>query len=172
MSNVLPTKYSIAAWRVYRTRVVLAAAASMFIGACVALLSLLPGYIVLRIANANLQQATSATTTTTTSESSSLARTRSLVTVLTPLVASSSPSERMLQLIALRPQGITLQELSYTRGSPGTIILSGTAISSMAIDQYRNALRAAPDVLDATVPISDLAGAGDGAFTITVTGTF
>lgn len=172
MSNVLPEEAKRDAWRTYRARMIIAGSLVALLAAALSLVALLPSYLVLadsgRASNArSLQQATDQI------ERDALAQVRSLLTIIAPVLsASTTPSEVAAAALSYRPAHILIDDVSFRVGSPGTVVIRGTAQSREAINEYRQALMKDLRFKSVSVPVGDLARAEDGHFSITLTGDF
>ncbi|MFA7302850.1 MAG: hypothetical protein WC030_03840 [Candidatus Paceibacterota bacterium] len=94
------------------------------------------------------------------------------VAILAPRAAAVSVSEMVRKILAVTRTGVSLTSLSYATGAaskPSTVLVSGMATSRDALHAYQIALREAPFVETAEVPVSSFAKDADIAFTITVT---
>ncbi len=167
MSNVLPNSSQKAVWHEYRARFVLVGS---IVASLVALVALVPSYLALRVDEGSLVPATS--TPSAAQDGIAMAHLKVLVTTLSPLAASSSPVDAMTAALANKPAGIVITHLTYTAGSPASLVLSGTASDTQTLNAYQMALRANSRFTAASVPIDQLAGAGNGQFTLTVSGTY
>lgn len=104
--------------------------------------------------------------------SARLAALSSDVAILTALADAPSVSKIMSAVLAVSRPGITLSSFTYTPAegkTPGTLIISGTAMTRDALRNYQLALQSAPFAVSATLPVSAYAEDTYIAFTITVT---
>jgi hypothetical protein len=124
----------------------------------------------------------SANTTTETSASAEdvamradITRSQSLLKQFSQMASTSLAFNALQTILLHRPASITINQLDYTRGvggKPGTILVTGSGSGRDAINTYRLALEAKGNFADVSVPVSALAGADAGRFTMTITGTF
>lgn len=173
MANVL-TKESLSAVRsLYRSRFVLAGSLVAIVSGAVALFALMPAYAALSAQRLAVTDPLSSVSLPPSTDRDDVARARVLVQELGP-VASSSPSVLNVlgDVFGMRPAGVKISSVSYERGDPGTIIVSGTVPSRDEINTYRAVLSSDPRFKNVSVPISTLTGLGGGNFSVTLTGTF
>ncbi|HEX8946620.1 MAG TPA: hypothetical protein VF829_00165 [Candidatus Paceibacterota bacterium] len=77
-------------------------------------------------------------------------------------------------VLGIPHEGIAISSVSYTAPQPpkpGTMVLSGTATTRNALQQYQHALEAAPFITGVNLPVEAYAKETDIAFTVTLTGT-
>lgn len=173
MSNVLPSEARAALWRMYRSRFILVGASVFLLVALLSFGALLPGYVALRSSGATLSEQDTKTITTDKKESEELAYAQSLLAVLSPFTsASTTPTRIIRDALVARPKGLLVTHIIFSGGKSGEIVLSGSATSLEAIQAYQEALRADPQFTNVSVPVGDLAGTGDGGFSITLSGNF
>src|SRR5262249_50203723 len=98
MSNVLPESESKATWRMYRARFLVAGSLLLISCAARAALVLLPSYLILGFDAIPSAQQTSPDTATQ-SDRLEIAHTQALMTQLSPLVATTSPSALVEQAL-------------------------------------------------------------------------
>lgn len=163
-------------WRFYRARLSLAAAVTLCACGLLAFLALLPAYAALRAEGAFFETAPSANAGVQKgkdSERDQILRTRILLEQLSPVASSTAPMfDALISALGMRPSGVTVDRVNYVRDAGGEVTIGGTASSREGVQAYVAALRADPRWKNISVPIGDLAGTGDGRFSITVTGTF
>ncbi|MDO8576286.1 MAG: hypothetical protein Q7R90_03155 [bacterium] len=172
MSNVLPKEAKKAAWRMYRARFVIAGSLVALAAAGLSALSLLPSYLALHAAgpvNTSLNTAKSASNET---DRAALTSIRAMVETLAPLIATTTPTAAITQALSTRPPAISIDHVTYSAGSPGMIILAGTAATREALGGYRQALSANPLWKTVFVPIGDLTGEPGARFSISLSGDF
>lgn len=169
MSNILPTVSKKAMWRAYRLRFVTAGSFVVLVCAAIAALALSPSFLALRMVDMQ-PQGSAPTSGSFAADRSTVARTQGLVSVLAPLMATSTPSSAILAVLSLRPHGISITGLSLTRGSPGTLVLTGVSSGNTVLDAYQRTLRTSGTFSSVSVPVNDLVGTGGGRFTMTLTG--
>lgn len=174
MVNVLPDGARKNVWRFYRARLVFAAAATLCTSGLFALLALLPAYAALRAESSFFDTKSSAAAGVQKgkdAERDQILRTRILLEQLSPVASSTAPVlDALLSALDTRPAGVTVDRMNYVRGAE--VIIGGSARSREGVQAYVAALRLDPRWKNISVPIGDLAGTGDGRFSITLTGTF
>lgn len=101
-------------------------------------------------------------------------RARALVFELKDAVyASSTPSQAIAVALSMKPAGIEVDQVNYTRDVKGAIAISGTAPSPEVLDTYRAALLKRPDLYsEVALPVQALVNSEGGRFTLTLTGAF
>lgn len=151
----------------------------LFMGALCALMcalvsafALVPAYAVLYVTKPIIPASAGVSATSTQDDTAAIVQAKALLSTLTSIATSSSPAERIALVLNARPAGILVEHVALTHGTPGTLVLAGSANDSVALNRYQNTLRTVAGVTSVNVPINDLAGAGNGDFTITLTGDF
>ena len=176
MVNVLPEGARKSIWAFYRTRLLLAASVALSVCGLLALLALLPAYAALRAEGAFSNAASSVDTEVQKGkdpERDQILRTRILLEQLSPTASSTAPMfDALISALGKRPAGIAVDRIRYGRDTEGELTIGGTASSREGVQAYVAALRTDPRWGSISVPIGDLAGTGDGRFSITLTGTF
>lgn len=167
MSNVLPETSEVRVWHLYRARFIIAGSILALLVALLAFLLLLPSYLALQANEATLPRAT--TSVTLPKEQADIARTQSILSTLQPLMAATtSPSEALASALALRPHGVVVDGITY---NPGLLLITGVSARD-AINTYKKALLGDSHFKSVFVPVEDLAGAGGGRFSVTLSGNF
>ena len=169
MSNVLPESARKKVWSMYRGRLITVASLSAIAAALLSAVALAPIYISLRLEVNALPHPADMPADNT--DRTALQHTQTLLKALRPVLATTTPSMALEQALAVKPSGATVTAISYAAGNPGTIYLSGSA-SRDVINQYQQKLQSVPLFKKVVVPLGDLAGAGDGTFSITLSGSF
>lgn len=175
MSNVLPPDVQKEIWSSHRANFILVGSLVLFVGAFLALLTLLPSIIATGIfdGGAGASKNVLLTEIQAEEERNEILRARMLVTQFSPLASSTALTfEALTAALKARPKGALVQEIQYTQGDKGKIILSGTAADRTAISAYRTALDEVPYFESISVPVGAFAGAEGGRFSITLTGEF
>ncbi len=174
MANVLPENAQKKLRAEQRARFILAGSFAAILCAFIALLALLPAYLVVNASDTgndaplpaprNDQEKT---------DQAGILRAQQLLRLLAPVSSSSVASiDAALATIAQRPEGVTVQSFALSPGNPATLVLSGTSNTREAINTYGELLRKNPNFNNVAVPIGALTGTDDGHFSVTVTGTF
>lgn len=173
MSNVLPPEAKRATWRMYRARFLIAGSFAALAIAGFSALALVPSYLVLRVGRESAVAQNSSEMTGIQEDRSAIAHAHALIRALSPLLSSTTtPSASIAKVVTLRPAGIVVNHIALTTGHPGALVVSGVADTAEAISRYQNALRADSSFTSASVPVGDLAGTGNGQFSITLSGNF
>lgn len=173
MSNVLPPTAQQAVRSAYRARFIVAGSLVAIACALLAILALLPSFLVLVISGNASSAARSSASASATADSAAIAQAQALVAALSPIVsATTTPTDAIRAAIAARPAGVTVGHITYTSGAPGTLMLVGSGQTPSGISAYREALAADPHFTSVSVPVSDLVGAQGGQFSITASGNF
>ena len=171
MSNVLTPEAKHAVWRTYRARFILTASLVAILCALLSLLALLPTYLALYAGSAPAGDDSG--NPADAADRTAITQTRSLLGILTPLTNSSTtPSSIVERALALRPPGVRVNRISYDAGDPSTLVISGTSLARDGVGAYRAALAKDQGFKSVSVPVSDLIGAQDGHFALTISGTF
>lgn len=174
MANVLPQRERIAVARRINVRFLFIGACFLAAGAVVALLALIPSLISVRIARASAESSVPAASPEDVNDDQAAANNaQKLIAVLKPLVqATTSPSEVVGKALAQRPAGIAITTITYTGGTPGKLVLSGTSATRDAVNAFRAALEHSGVFDSVSVPVAALVGAQEGEFTVTLSGSF
>ncbi len=172
MSNILPVEAKQSVWNMYRARFIIAGSLFVIVAAVLAILALLPSYLVLATSADGSSQASALANASVQADGAAIAQGKSLLATLSPLVsATTTPTDAIAAALALRPAGISVNHLTYTAGRPGTLVIVGTG-SPAGISAYNQALTVDPLFTNVSVPIGDLVGAQGGQFSITASGNF
>jgi len=171
MSNILPVERKAVVWRMYRARFILAGSFVILCCACIAILAMAPSYFVLVDAAAGVGPQ-SGQNPSTDADRAAVVHTQGLVNALSPLTGTTSASALIAAALSERPLGITISHVTATTGDPGTVILTGTAATVDAVNQYQRALRTDGRFPGVSVPLGDLAGTENGTFSITISADF
>lgn len=157
----------------YRARFLVAGSFVAITTALLTALAFLPMYLALHAAKEPVVPASLGKSGEIQKERTEVARAQSLVTALSPFVASTTqPSEVVGIALALRPKGISVDHVSYASGVTGEIMIVGFSLAREAINVYRQALQADAHFKTVSVPVGDLAGTQGGRFSVTLTGDF
>lgn len=169
MANVLPAEEKKRVLREVRSRFVLTFALVLMVGASVAIASLLPALISVRLATSGIPQ-DGELSQTVRDDQAKHARALALVSALNPLVlATTTPSATVIAALGAKPAGISVSGISYSKGR---LLLNGVSRDRQAINDYRETLEADARFSSVSVPVAALVGSQDGRFTITLLGQF
>lgn len=172
MSNLLPPENQKNILRAQRTRSLFVFSIVALVCALVFYTALLPSLIALLLGGVKIKNQT-ATTASTTPQTTLMREIKTAVVQLNSVTgATSTPSEVLAIVLAAKPAGVMVDALSYTSGKPGKIVLHGNAQRSDLVQAYRNALASDPHFDSVTIPVSALVGTNNGAFTMTLSGSF
>lgn len=147
-----------------------AVALLLFVTAIIAAIALLPSLLVFKVVK--IQGDTSARSQENVQDAQSLAEAQALISQLSPILATNTPALITGEVIAARPKGISVEHIVYSGGTPGKLVVSGTAANRDAVNEYRAVLSQDPRFASVAVPINALVGASDNSFSLTLTGTF
>jgi hypothetical protein len=175
MVNVLPEGARKSVWSFYRSRFILIGSIGLCISGLCAILALLPAYVALRTEGtfAGAPSIDAGVQRGKDSERDQILHTRMLLDQFSAVASSSAPVlDALVSALAKRPPGVVVDRMSYRRNTGGDIAIGGVATSRDGVNTYVAALRLDPTWSNISVPIGDLAGTGDGRFSITLTGTF
>lgn len=159
----------------YRARFIAAGSLVALAAAGLALFALLPSYLALHAAEGRASSALRSPEKNSEGqkERAELARAQSLLATLAPFASpTTTPSEAIDASLVLRPKGVIVDHIIYASGASGELVIVGTAPARVGINAYRQALESDPHFKTVSVPVADLAGAGGGRFSITVSGDF
>lgn len=171
MSNVIPQQERKSIGSMYRSRFVMVGSAAVVVCSALSALALLPSFLVLRADSAAL--APQGNTAVDKADRAALTQTEEMLSTLEPFASSATSSAGVLAVaLAQRPSGVTVDHSTYTAGKPAVVVLSGRASTPSKLDAYRKALSQNALFNSVTVPVSDLIGSQDGAYTMTLSGNF
>lgn len=140
----------------------------LLVSACLVMLALVPSAVVVR--SAFIRSAQEAVTPNSRSEDSrALVEAQALIGQMNVLLGTSTPVSLIADILAKRPPKTTVNHITYT---PGTLVFSGAAEHRDNVNVFRTTVAADARFVGVTVPINALVGVEDGAFTMTVTGSF
>ena len=172
MSNVLPLEKKQELLKRFRARCIMVLALTLLVGAGIASASLIPAFVSVRVAESSVAAAPSAESGAR-DDQAKLVRAQTIVGALMPLVSltstHSTPSETFSFAIGLKPAGISVTGISYSKGS---LMLTGVSNSRDAVNAYREALEESKHFSAVNVPVAALVGAQEGRFTVTLSGAF
>ena len=109
------------------------------------------------------------------SDNAAIAHAKLLENELSPIVSPAStttPTFAITAALSMRPQGVRVDQITYTAGSPASLMLVGSADTTSGISAYRTALSADPIFASVSVPVGALVGTEGGRFSITLSGKF
>jgi hypothetical protein len=139
-------------------------------GAIIAILSIMPAYISVRIARAAVEADARENGGAASADQEAAVRTQGLMTHLTPIAnATTSPVSALAIALAEKPAGLSITSITYS-SDKSTITLTGTATRREAVSTLRDTLDATKRFASVTVPVAALVGTQEGRFTITLTG--
>ena len=175
MANLLPLEALASVRRSHIARFILVGSLTAIICGGIALLTLVPLYVIVRVDEVTEGAGTGDRSITALGETDQedIIHAQKLVWELRPIIAATSSVMSILDaVLTARPNGVIVLSVSYVRGEPGTIVLRGQASSRDAINAYRTSVAKDLRFKNVSVPINDLTSAEDGHFTMTLTGTF
>lgn len=177
LTNLLPAERQKTVARNYFLRFGVVAVWFVSALAFVAMLLLIPTYVLL-INSVQVKQnyLSSANSSVSPAEVNSLsgrlATLNANVASLAALAKAPSVSALLQRVLAIPRPGITLSNFTYTPASPGklaTLVVSGTSATRDALRNYQLALQNAPFSQSAALPVSAYAKDSDIGFSITIT---
>ncbi|OGG57919.1 hypothetical protein A2853_03250 [Candidatus Kaiserbacteria bacterium RIFCSPHIGHO2_01_FULL_55_17] len=173
MTNLLSPQALREAQHFHRDRFILVGSVVSILCSTIALLALAPAYITVRTGDVVGTSVSPSPTLSGNTDREDLARARTLLVELQPLVSSTSSVLTTFDVaLGARPSGITVSKIRYARGEPATIVIEGASRSREDINTYRTTLASDTRFSSVSVPIGALAGIEDGHFTMTLTSTF
>jgi hypothetical protein len=177
LTNLLPPERQSALSRDYFIRLGVVVVGFVVALTLASMVLLVPTYVLLtestRAKEAHLATIESTfSSTDATALSARLAALNKNAITLSTLAQRPSASAIIRSVLAISRPGITLSGFTYTPAEvkkPGTLAISGTALTRDALRSYQLALQGAPLALSADLPVSAYAKDSDITFTITVT---
>ncbi len=156
----------------YRTRFMIAGSLVGLCAAGLCALSLLPSYLALHAGEGARSVSSTPQSVANETDRAAILSIQTMLKALSPVIATSTPTSAIIQALALRPSGITIDHITYSAGNLGMIMLVGSTATREAINGYRQALSADPHWKTVSVPIGDLTGEPGARFSITLSGAF
>ncbi|MSU73997.1 hypothetical protein EXS56_02560 [Candidatus Kaiserbacteria bacterium] len=172
MSNILPREAKRRVWRMYRIRFMVAGSFVGLLASSLCALSLLPSYLALHASDTARSASSTPQSVANDTDRAAILSIQTMLKVLSPVIATSTPTSVIIQALSLRPSGITVDHITYSAGHPGMIILTGSTATREAINGYRQVLSADSHWKTVSVPIGDLTGEPGARFSITLSGAF
>ena len=172
MSNILPRETKKAVWAMYRTRFAIAGSFVALSAAALCALALLPGYLALHAGDATSSASSTPQRVANEADRAAVQSIQTMLKILAPLTATSTPTSAIIQALSLRPPGITVDHITYSGGGSGMVMLVGSTATREAINAYKQALSADSRWKTVSVPIGDLTGDPGARFSITLSGAF
>lgn len=175
MSNLLPQNARRHLAQQVIARIVIVASLALGSAGGVGLVSLAPAYTsatLPRRALENMPQSEQMSATSTV-DRDTVSRFKLLVKEMHRLTEERSSIAHALALLEdLRPKGVTLENVYYRAGAPGTLVVSGSVSRRDLVGEYRTVLEKTGYFKNIAVPVASLVGTSAGSFTLTITGTF
>lgn len=177
LTNLLPKERRSALTRDYFLRLSVVCAIMASILLIISAILLVPTYVFLS-KNESMKEKNLASVELTLSSkneagfSSRLAMLAGNVSLLNDLASAKSVSKTVSSMLEISRSGIILSDFSYAPDvgtNPGTITISGTAVSRDALRSYQLELSNSPFISSVELPVSAYAKDSDIRFTITVT---
>ena len=167
MANVLPQSEQKKVWRMYRARALIVLSLCMLALALATFLALIPSWFALSLAAPPLSETSAGHAGPTDGAGPQIARAQTLIQTITPiLVATSSPSGFITEVVSAKPQEIGIEHLAFQENER-QITIAGSG-SREAINAYRDTLAKKADFSGVSVPVSALVGSS-GHFSMTIT---
>ena len=102
-------------------------------------------------------------------ERDDIIRSQNFLAHIAPFIsATSSPTKILNIALALKPDGVSISNVSFSSIDRGRITITGEAVGREEINQYREALATDGSFSSVSIPFDALAGVGGGKFTITL----
>jgi len=172
MANVLPLAGKKAVEKRMRARFLLIGSLAIAVAAIVAILSVVPAFMSVRIAHASLESSLQESAGSQSEDQAAAARAQALIGAFKSIAsATSSPSDALAAALAQKPAGISITAITYTSGK-NEIVLSGLAARREAVNQFRDMLEKTGRFSGVAVPVGALVGTQEGRFTVTLSGAF
>lgn len=175
MSNVLPQETRDRIVSDIRAKYVTVAAAMLAGAGMVAILAILPAYVSIYVPKLALEESSKELKNLeaqAADDKATVVRTRALLGELGAVRPEPVSAPLIAEVLALKPASITIDNIAYRPGSPGTLTLAGKSADRQDLEAYRETLVRLGRFDSVAVPVAALVGALSGAFTITLTGTF
>ena len=156
-------------------RFLFAASVALTVVALIAGALLFPSHLILERSRSSFGSdiASSSPSGNNTSDRALITHIQSRISDLAPLVVSTStPSDAILAALALRPSGVSVDHITYSKTKTATILLSGSSKTGDRVNAYQGALAANALFSGVSVPVGALAGVDNGHFSITLIGAF
>lgn len=171
MSNLLSEKDQKKIARGYRARIVFVGALLMFASAIVAVLALLPSYVILF--SSRPQESVRSALVQNKADEKDLTRAQTVVNQIFPIItASSTISDAISAALARKPKGVHIDHVTYKGGRDSGIVVTGAAESRTDVNLFRDSLSKDGHFVEVSVPVGALIGTEGGRFTVTLHGNF
>lgn len=173
--NLLPESARASVAAAYRNNILLVGALTLLFIACMALLALAPATLVSSEKNAAAELTVfEPRSAQSVQDRENALETQSLLALFAPLATSTTPVTRAIEeTLLLRPPGVSVEAVSFTKGAKGTLVISGISNGRDALNAYKIALLNRGIFNRVSVPVNALVGASSGGvFSITLTGEF
>lgn len=171
MTNLLPPEELREVRHFYRTRFLTVGSFVATICAIIALIALMPSYLVLRFDSSSVEASSPEFFSNTALDQDEFRTTQDRLKQLAPIVhATSSLIDTVMRAIDARPKGILIDHISFSAGNRGTptIDIAGVSGKREAINAYYETLKSDTAFKSVAIPVEDLVGTNDGIFTITL----
>ncbi len=171
MFNLIPRQHRKKLEREYRLRVATILFGFLASGLFIAVVSIIPSYIISTTKINELQTRSDALKiqlgdSASTPLSGTLRDVKDLTTALTPTASSSTYSRVIENVVRARVAGITLDHIGVSLGEQGTVEISGSAKTREALVSFKQQLARVSDVQSVDSPISDLTKSSNIGFNI------
>ena len=174
MANLIPEKIRREMRGHAQARFILSTAVVAFVVAAIASLLLLPSYVMFSVHGPmRAGIGVSLSQRDRTADQAAVTHTNAAITLLLPLINASSTSiDTIQQAVSVRPVGVRIDGILYTKGTPASLMIVGSADTPSLVSAYRTALAGNPIFDSVTVPVGALVGTDGGRFSITISGNF
>lgn len=142
----------------------------------IAVLALLPAYILIRVDRVSLESqnqaiAESVSAAQGNSDRDQLIEARKRIEAINGALEESNMASLIMRaLVERRPNGLRIQSVQFTSREKDTVRISGTMESRAQMQRYADSLSSDSLFESVSVPVSALADADDGIFVITTVG--
>ena len=146
---------------------------ALIVTAVFSLITLTPSYIIIKMQEAQVSSVTPGQSAEILLAKKDLSQAQSVVSQLSTFATSTTLLDTLAAILGDRPRGVRIENIEYSRSPKGSIFsLEGTSASREGINSFQLSLKADKHFQSVSVPVSALAGAGDGRFTVAITGAF
>ena len=175
MANVIPSDINEELQGYAWARFIIVGAFVALACAAIAFLLLMPSYLAIVLSTQHVDDSDAGGALAGKgNDTAVLSHASGLLKILSPIVlATSTPTQTIQAALAMRPQGVHVDQILYhAGGTRSSLMLSGSADSNSEINSYRNALAADPRFVSVSIPVGALVGTDGGRFSITLSGDF
>jgi hypothetical protein len=173
MSNLLPETGKRNIHAEYRARFILTASSLAIGAAAFTALVLAPSFGVLYISRSSVIEKASQAHQVKADNDDILHAQSLLMQISSVALASSSVSSAIVDALAQKPAGVSIDSIAYINTSgTGSLALGGVAQNRASLDKFRTQLQADTRFTSVNIPVADLLGQQGSRFTVTLAGHF